>query len=148
MNDQVHSSVRNSYSYQTIGIPQGCPLSPVLMNIFLHQLDLEISSFIKKEKSLCYVRYADDMIFAIKSGTDSAVVYQSFRRFFQKALKNLQLKETSLELIRGRRPPKILTYGALIRVSSSKFSHSLQRQVEAYQTKLKKEVYKLLPRLS
>lgn len=55
----------------------------------------------QKEKRIGYVRYADDMIFAIKSGVDSEGLYHWFRKFFQKALKNLKLAETSLELLRG-----------------------------------------------
>lgn len=35
-------------------------MSPVFMNIFLHQLDVKILSFSNKESNLCYVRYADD----------------------------------------------------------------------------------------
>ena len=38
-----------------IGLPQGSPLSPLLSNIVLHQLDLEL-----EERKLDYVRYADD----------------------------------------------------------------------------------------
>lgn len=41
------------------------------MNIFLHQLDMKINYFMQTEESIGYVRYADDMIFAIKSGVDS-----------------------------------------------------------------------------
>lgn len=50
----------NESSFQTKRIPQGCPMSPVFMNIFLHQLDVKILSFSNKESNLCYVRYADD----------------------------------------------------------------------------------------
>jgi len=50
------------------GIPQGSPLSPVLMNIYLHQLDMKIQAFLSQEEKLRYVRYADDMAFAIKEG--------------------------------------------------------------------------------
>lgn len=58
------------YSSQTKGIPQGCPVSPVLMNVFLHQLDIRIVSYIKNENRVPHISYADDMIFAIKSVAD------------------------------------------------------------------------------
>lgn len=58
-------------------------LSPVLMNIFQHRLDLQIhSSFMKKDRMIDYVRCADDMIIAIKSGVDSEKIYNRFWNFF------------------------------------------------------------------
>jgi len=37
------------------GVPQGAPLSPLLSNILLHELDKEL-----ERRGLRYVRYADD----------------------------------------------------------------------------------------
>lgn len=61
---QILDKEGNDYSCKTKtkGIPQGCSVSPVLMNVFLHQLDLKIKDFMNQEDSLYYVRYADDMI--------------------------------------------------------------------------------------
>lgn len=42
------------YSSQTKGIPQGCPVSPVLMNVLLHKLDINIEGvkkIVKREVS-------------------------------------------------------------------------------------------------
>jgi RNA-directed DNA polymerase len=47
------------------GIPQGSPLSPLLSNIMLHELDKEL-----ERKQLLYVRYADD--FSIYTKTKQA----------------------------------------------------------------------------
>jgi RNA-directed DNA polymerase len=47
------------------GIPQGSPLSPLLSNILLHELDKEL-----ERKNLRYVRYADD--FSIYTKTKQA----------------------------------------------------------------------------
>ena len=43
------------YSKRDIGTPQGSPLSPLLSNILLHELDVELSTRGHK-----YLRYADD----------------------------------------------------------------------------------------
>lgn len=71
------------------------------MNIFLHELDQRIHLFMETEESFRYVRYADDIIFSIKKGADSGKGYNRFRAFFQKALEDIKLGETSIELIRG-----------------------------------------------
>jgi group II intron reverse transcriptase/maturase len=45
------------------GVPQGSPLSPLLSNILLHELDKEM-----EKEGLQYVRYADDFSIYTKSG--------------------------------------------------------------------------------
>ena len=52
------------------------------MNIFLHQLDVKIQAFMNQEKNLYYVRYADDMIFAIKKGENSYFIQNMIDSFF------------------------------------------------------------------
>lgn len=44
------------------GVPQGAPLSPLLSNILLHELDKELES-----RNLRYVRYADDFSIYVRS---------------------------------------------------------------------------------
>lgn len=64
---QILDKKGNDYSNYMKGIPQGSSLSPVLMNIFMHQLDMNLHYFMQTEESLGYARYADDMIFAINN---------------------------------------------------------------------------------
>jgi len=42
-------------------VPQGSPLSPLLSNIMLNELDKEM-----EKQGLRYVRYADDLVFTLK----------------------------------------------------------------------------------
>jgi RNA-directed DNA polymerase len=49
-------------SQRTEGTPQGSPLSPLLSNIILHELDTELT-----QRGLSFVRYADDCSIYVKS---------------------------------------------------------------------------------
>jgi RNA-directed DNA polymerase len=65
-----------------VGTPQGGPLSPLLANIVLHQLDLEL-----ERRGHRFARYADDMIILIKSQRSGQRVMRSITRFLEQDLK-------------------------------------------------------------
>lgn len=48
------------------GVPQGSPISPLLSNIMLHELDMEI-----EKRQLRFVRYADDFSIYRKTNKDA-----------------------------------------------------------------------------
>lgn len=75
--------VRNGRLEQTRkGVPQGGPLSPLLANILLNELDKEL-----EKRGLRFVRYADDFVIVVKSKQAGERVMGSIRRFLEKRLK-------------------------------------------------------------
>lgn len=67
---------------RTKGTPQGSPLSPLLSNIVLDELDKEL-----ERRGLRFVRYADDMIIFTKSEKSALRVKESITRFIEDKLK-------------------------------------------------------------
>jgi RNA-directed DNA polymerase len=67
---------------RTEGTPQGSPLSPLLSNIVLNELDKELEA-----RGHCYVRYADDCSIYVKSEKSAARVMESITRFIEETLK-------------------------------------------------------------
>ncbi|PZX50535.1 group II intron reverse transcriptase/maturase [Algoriphagus chordae] len=63
------------------GVPQGGPLSPLLSNILLDELDKELEGRGHK-----FVRYADDLVIFCKSKRGSARVMRSIIRFIEDKL--------------------------------------------------------------
>jgi RNA-directed DNA polymerase len=63
------------------GVPQGSPLSPLLSNIMLHELDKELERL-----QLRYVRYADDFSIYTKSKSEAQRVGNSIYRFLNSKL--------------------------------------------------------------
>jgi len=63
------------------GLPQGSPLSPLLSNILLNELDKEL-----EKRGLCYIRYADDFSIYVKSKAAARRVGNSIYRFLQDKL--------------------------------------------------------------
>jgi RNA-directed DNA polymerase len=64
------------------GTPQGGPLSPLLSNIVLDELDKEL-----ERRGLRFVRYADDFIIFIRSKRAAVRVMESISRFITRKLK-------------------------------------------------------------
>lgn len=64
------------------GVPQGSPLSPLLSNIILHELDSEL-----EKQGLKYVRYADDFSIYTKSKSTARKVGNAVFLFLKNKLK-------------------------------------------------------------
>jgi RNA-directed DNA polymerase len=64
------------------GTPQGGPLSPLLSNIVLDELDKEL-----EKRRLCFVRYADDCVIFVGSKRAGSRVMGSISRFIEKKLR-------------------------------------------------------------
>jgi RNA-directed DNA polymerase len=65
-----------------VGTPQGGPLSPLLANILLDQLDREL-----QRRGHRFARYADDMVILVKSERAGKRVMNSITRYLQDTLK-------------------------------------------------------------
>ena len=81
------------------GVPQGSPLSPLLSNIMLHELDREM-----ERQGLKYVRYADDFSIYCKSKQEARRVGNSLFIFLRDKLRLPINREKS-----GIRRPSTLT---------------------------------------
>jgi RNA-directed DNA polymerase len=64
------------------GVPQGSPLSPLLSNIMLHELDKEM-----EKQKLKYVRYADDFSIYTKSKSEAKKIGNAIFLFLKNKLK-------------------------------------------------------------
>jgi len=74
--------VEGRYERTVQGVPQGGPLSPLLANIVLDDLDKEL-----EQRGHRFARYADDFVILVKSPRAGERVMHSVRRFLETRLK-------------------------------------------------------------
>jgi len=77
----------------TMGVPQGSPLSPLLANILLNELDKEL-----EKRGHHFTRYADDFIIMVQSKRAGERVMASIQRFLERKLK-LQINEQKSKVV-------------------------------------------------
>ena len=70
------------FAWSEKGAPQGGPLSPLLANIYLNELDKELT-----RRGHQFVRYADDCNIYVKSQRAGERVMQSITQFLERRLK-------------------------------------------------------------
>lgn len=79
----------------TEGTPQGGPMSPLLANILLDDLDKEL-----EKRKLPFVRYADDFLIFTKSARSAKRVYASVARYLTCKL-HLVVNQEKSRIVRG-----------------------------------------------
>lgn len=82
--------IGENYEPSALGVPQGGPLSPLLSNIMLNELDKELA-----KRGHPFVRYADDAMIFCKSKRGAERVMSSLVLFIEKKLRLKVNKEKS-----------------------------------------------------
>lgn len=84
----------NEITYPGEGTPQGGPLSPLLSNIVLDELDKEL-----EKRGLRFVRYADDIVIFVRTRIAGERVLESVTRFLRNRMKlDVNNTKSSVEL--------------------------------------------------
>lgn len=83
----------NGFNPSEVGTPQGGPLSPLLSNIYLDELDKELEN-----RGLSFCRYADDCIILVKSHLAAKRVMKSIVTFLERKMK-LKVNATKSKIV-------------------------------------------------
>ena len=91
--------VGHKYEESSEGVPQGGPLSPILSNIMLNELDRELES-----RGHPFVRYADDCVIFCKTPRAAERVCESISRYIEKKLfLKVNLEKTHVGSVQGQK---------------------------------------------
>lgn len=94
-----------NYACSEVGIPQGSPISPTLMNVFLHLLDQSFSLLAVRSQRIHYLRYADDMVFGnpiAPEGIDPLKQKDTLGTFVSKELQRFELEHSWVAYLRPK----------------------------------------------
>lgn len=125
--------IDEEYKETVIGTPQGGNLSPLLSNIMLNELDMELEN-----RGLHFVRYADDCIIMVKSEMAARRVMRSVTRFIEEKL-GLIVNATKTKVTRPNDPNmKFLGFGFFKDYQADLYkAKPHQKSVENFKYKLK-----------
>jgi RNA-directed DNA polymerase len=74
--------LKGQLTKRTKGVPQGSPISPLLSNILLHELDKEL-----ERQGLKFVRYADDFSIYVNSKAEAKTIGNKIYKYLRDKLK-------------------------------------------------------------
>ncbi|MCY1107142.1 reverse transcriptase domain-containing protein, partial [Shouchella clausii] len=116
-----------------MGTPQGGNLSPLLSNIMLNELDMEL-----EKRGLRFVRYADDCMIMVKSEMAAKRVMRSVTTFIEEKL-GLMVNATKTKVTRPNDPTmKFLGFGFFKEYQANVYkAKPHQKSVENFKYKLK-----------
>ena len=125
--------IDEEYKETVIGTPQGGNLSPLLSNIMLNELDMEL-----EKRGLRFVRYADECMIMVKSEMAAKRVMRSVTTFIEEKL-GLMVNATKTKVTRPNDPTmKFLGFGFFKEYQANVYkAKPHQKSVENFKYKLK-----------
>lgn len=125
--------IDEEYKETVIGTPQGGNLSPLLSNIMLNELDMEL-----EKRGLRFVRYADDCMIMVKSEMAAKRVMRSVTTFIEEKL-GVMVNATKTKVTRPNDPTmKFLGFGFFKEYQANVYkAKPHQKSVENFKYKLK-----------
>ncbi|SEN81229.1 group II intron reverse transcriptase/maturase [Mesobacillus persicus] len=125
--------IDEEYKETVIGTPQGGNLSPLLSNIMLNELDIEL-----EKRGLRFARYADDCIIMVKSEMAAKRVMRSVTKLIEEKL-GLIVNSTKTKVTRPDDPNmKFLGFGFFKDYQADLYkAKPHQKSVENFKYKLK-----------
>jgi len=124
--------VKGKYEETPVGTPQGGNLSPLLSNIMLNELDMEL-----EKRGLRFVRYADDALIFVKSEKAANRVMKSIVKYIEEKLGLIVNVEKSK--ISRPRDLKFLGFGYFYDIKNKRYQvkpHPMS--IQKFQRKLRK----------
>jgi len=98
--------IKHSYKETAEGVPQGGPLSPLLSNIMLNELDKKL-----EERGHRFVRYADDVMIFCRSRKSAERTFQNILSFIEKKLfLRVNVEKTVVDYVDGMKFLGIMYY--------------------------------------
>jgi len=89
--------IRNKFEETSMGVPQGGPLSPLLSNVMLNELDKEL-----EKRGHPFVRYADDLVIFCKSKRSAERTLANIVPYIEnKLFLKVNREKTKVAYIRG-----------------------------------------------
>ena len=87
--------VKHSYEETKVGVPQGGPLSPILSNVMLNELDKEL-----EKRGHRFVRYADDLTIFCKSKRSANRTLENIVPYIEKKLfLKINMEKTKVDYV-------------------------------------------------
>lgn len=124
--------VGRDYEDSVVGTPQGGPLSPLLANIVLNELDWEM-----ERRGLNFVRFADDCIIMVGSEMAARRVMRNITRFIEEKL-GLKVNMTKSKVDRPNRI-KFLGFGFYFNSQEKQYKAKPHaKSIERFKRKMKK----------
>ena len=109
-----------------MGLTQGAPSSPVLSNIVLHDLDVQLANF-AAANGFVYTRYADDLVISGSTGSPDTVVAEMLKLTESDGWRIAEQK-TSID----RAPSRRKVHGLLVHGDQIRLTKGYRNRIRAY----------------
>ena len=131
-NDAFSKDALVKLTCHTNGLAQGSPSSPVISNIVLHEIDIQLAKF-ASSTGFVYTRYADDLVMSGRNGNPDTAVDKMLKLTMADGWKVAEHK-----IFVDRAPSRLKVHGLLVHGDRIRLTKGYRNRIRAYRYLLDK----------